>query len=88
MSEKWDAYLTEFEGKPASFFVDLGLNEEAPIAGLPWSLFIRLHLLNPREDGLTQGDEFDVLLSIEDSILKELKDKQAIYAGRMTTDNK
>src|SRR5256885_10104775 len=88
MSKKWDAYIADLDGKPASFFVDLGLHEEAPIASKPWSLVIRLNLLNPRQDGLTQGDEFEVLNAVEDAVLPALKETDAIYAGRMTTDGR
>src|SRR5262249_34747262 len=85
MAENWDAYLTNIDGKVASIFVDLGLKADVPMAGKPWSFFIRIPLLNPADNGLTQTEEFTILQSVEQAILDALKDQQAIYAGRVTT---
>jgi uncharacterized protein (TIGR01619 family) len=88
MAENWDAYLAKVDHKAASFWVDLGLRNEAPMATHPWAVVVELKLLSPNENGLTQQEEFDVLNGVEDAMLESFKSINAIYAGRMTTDGK
>src|ERR1051325_9827561 len=85
--ENWDAYLGSFDGKVASFFIDFGLHA-APFTDKPWAVVIRFDLLDSREDGLTKGEEFEVLNAIDDAILAVWKGAPIVYAGRMTTDRK
>jgi uncharacterized protein (TIGR01619 family) len=88
VAENWDAYIAQVDWKPASFWVDLGLRNEAPMATHPWAVVVELKLLSPNENGLTQKEEFDVLNGVEDAMLESFKSINAIYAGRMTTDGK
>jgi hypothetical protein len=34
MSDEWDFYFCQVEDHPASIFVDLGVRQDVPIAGL------------------------------------------------------
>ena len=87
MSENWDFYLLRVDDKPASIFVDLGVGREAPIKGLPFMAYLRVHMRAPRSDGLSSQEEFEALTSIEDAIEESLtSDGETIYVGRNTSD--
>ena len=86
MSDNWDFYLSELEGQPASFFVDLDLINDAPIAELPFLWTVRITLRDPRPDGLSSSDETPVLNQIEDALGDTLENCEppGVAAGRAT----
>ena len=86
MSDEWDFYFLRVDDKPASIFVDLGLEADAPIAGLGQMAWIRLYFHNAREDGLSSEDEYPVLIAIEDALQQVLVRDDTRYVGRNTTD--
>ena len=87
MSENWDFYLARVDDQPASFYVDLGIAEEAPLGTHTHMSYVRLIMNSPRPDGLSSDEEFDLLIAIEDHLEKELTgDGSAVYVGRNTSD--
>ncbi|HEV8695423.1 MAG TPA: DUF695 domain-containing protein [Lysobacter sp.] len=86
MSEQWDFYLCQVDGKPASIYLDLGIVSEAPIQGYGHVARIDLSMLAPRSDGLSSQVEFDRLNAIEDALCDQLID-HTHYVGRVTSDD-
>ena len=88
MSENWEVYLCQIEDKPASIVVDLGLHDDAPLAGLEDLVWLRVALLEARDDGLTTDDEAETLGDIEDALTGavEESDGAMVYVGRTTCD--
>jgi uncharacterized protein (TIGR01619 family) len=87
MTENWKNYFCNVNDKLASIALNLGLNEEAPIASKPWLLWVWVYLQHPRPDGLSDQSEFETIRSIEDELQKRLASTcQAVEAGRITTD--
>lgn len=86
MSDNWDFYLSEIEGAPASFFVDLDLVNDAPIADLPYLWTVRITLRDPQPDGLSGSEETPTLNQIEDALGETLEHTEppAVAAGRAT----
>jgi hypothetical protein len=87
MTDKWDFYPLRVDDKPASIMVDLGLINDVPIRAFPCMAYIRLHMRNPRDDGLSSQEEYEALIAIEKAIEAALAaSKDAIYVGRNTSD--
>lgn len=88
-SEEWDFYLCRIDDKPASIYLDLGLNEIAAQGDRANLFWVSVQMNNPREDGLSSDTESKKLWEIEDLIVGLITSKHdAIYAGRLTNDGK
>lgn len=89
MADDWDFYFLTVGGRPASIYVNLGLGAEGPRASHPWSAYVRLRMIAPREDGLSSQGEYDALIALEDALVEAVKAAGAtIYAGRCTVDGR
>ncbi len=85
MDDIWDFYFAKVEGDVASIFLNLSLEDRAPVAGYTHLLVLRLTMNAPRQDGLSSDDEFDALAVIDDALYTAVCDQEkAIYAGRVT----
>lgn len=85
MTNNWDFYALRVDDKPASIFVDLGLQSDVPLRSHPHMAYIRLHMNQPRPDGLSSQEEFDTLIKIEKVIEANLCGDQIGYVGRNTS---
>ena len=87
MSDVWDFYMCVVEDQIASIFLDLGLEENAPLAGLTDLVLLRLFLRWPTEDGLSSDEEFEALSDVENAIENKLAGRAntARYVGRVTS---
>jgi regulator of RNase E activity RraB len=85
MTDNWDFYALRVDGEPASIFVDLGIQTEAPLASHPHMAFVRLYMNQPRPDGLSSKEEFDTLIEIEKLLEKTLCGGEVGYVGRNTS---
>jgi len=86
MTDDWDFYALRVDGEPASIFVDLGIQSGAPLRSHPHLAYVRLHMRQPRADGLSSEEEFEALLSIERSLEANLCVDGACYVGRNTSN--
>lgn len=86
MTDDWDFYAARVDGKPASLYVNLGAEADAPVAGLTHVAHLRLRMRNPRDDGLSSQAEFDQLVRIEDALTAALCDAHTAYVGRNTSN--
>jgi uncharacterized protein (TIGR01619 family) len=85
MSSHWDFYFFVVDGKPCSTMLDLGLVTLAPIANRPWLLCVRIPLLKPRADGLTDNTEAEELGKLEEAFQRSIcVSCDAQFVGRMT----
>ena len=84
IKQDWDFVFTNIEDKPASIFLNLGLNAVAPIAfyNKRISIFIKMKTLLP--NGLSSPEENEALWEIEDVLVGALEKQHAIYAARVT----
>jgi hypothetical protein len=84
---QWDSYLCQGDHKLASIFLDLALQKAAPVKALPHMAYIRLHMMAPREDGLSSSEEFAQLSGLEDSLEAVLcREQSTLFVGRNTSD--
>ncbi len=85
--EDWDFYFSNVDDNLASFYLDIGLNQIAPVDKMPNFFYVSLKMSDPREDGLSSNREYETLIHIEDTLVKSLKDKHdIIYVGRLTSN--
>jgi regulator of RNase E activity RraB len=85
MSDRWDFYFAKIDGDIASIFVNLSLEDEAPVARYTSLLVVRLTMREPRDDGLSSDEEYAALSVIDETLYGEVCEKaNAIYAGRVT----
>lgn len=86
MPQRWQEnfafYLTNLDGHPASFVVDL--NAE-PQESHPLRLQLRVPLLKPRPDGLRDQAELEPMGALEDRLVEALRGVDAIYVGRLVS---
>ena len=71
--EDWGTYIAEYEGKPGTTLVDMGLKSSAPLSGYPYILVTGVKYKNCREDGFPEQGEFEKLYAISDAIGAKLK---------------
>lgn len=86
MTDNWDFYSLGVDGKPASIFVDLGVESDAPLKSHPYLAYVRLFMNQPRPDGLSSSEEFEALIEIEKSMEATLCEADVGYVGRNTSD--
>jgi len=87
VSEDWDFYFAQVDGRPASIYLDLGIAVGVPLPGYPDMAYLRVHMHQPRADGLSSQDEFDALIALEDRIVAMLTAGDAArFVGRCTSD--
>ena len=84
MSEDWDFYMCHIEDAPASIFLDLSLNEGAPLTDLDTLLQITYTMNSPLENGLSSSEEAEHLYQLEDKLMDILEPTQHSYVGRLT----
>ena len=81
----WDAYVLEWNGKPVSVVVDLGLADVAPMKSRSQVIIVRTQLLRPGSNGQPDRAEADRLDSLENELVGQLANSNgALYAGRYT----
>jgi uncharacterized protein (TIGR01619 family) len=89
MSDEWNSYICNVNDKLASIFVDIGIRPHVPDESKPWLLWVWVYFKKPRLDGLSSGEEFDVLISLEDKLVASMQQScDAILSGRITTDGR
>jgi uncharacterized protein (TIGR01619 family) len=89
MSEDWDSYFCNVNDKLASIRVDLGVRSTVPDASRPWLLWVWVYFKRPRTDGLSSSEEFDKLVSLEDTLQDALEKKcGVVLSGCITTDGR
>lgn len=88
MSDDWNFYLCRVDDQPASIFVNLGIRKLVPMRDLNTLIWLRLHMLDPRPDGLSSKEEFESLSVIEDMLCDTVgvDVTDARYVGRNTSD--
>ena len=85
MEEKWDFYFAKIDGDIASIFVNLSMEDLAPVPRLTQMVVLRLTMRDPRDDGLSSEDEYAALSLIDEALYNEICTKQnAVYVGRVT----
>ena len=85
MTNDWDFYRLRVDDQPASIFVDLGLEASAPLHALPFMAYVRLRMREPRDDGLSSQEEFEMLKRIEVALESGLSGEEVRYVGRNTS---
>jgi len=86
MSDNWKSYFCSVNGKLASIFFDFGIRQTVPDEGRSWLLWVWVYFKQPRPDGLSSREEFETLVSLEDSLVAALEQRcRAVLSGRITT---
>jgi len=85
--QDWDFYLTNVDNKLSSIAVDLGLYNYAPINDQENVVWISIKMNNPRQDGLSSNEEFELLGEIEDTLVAAINSKHnSTFVGRLTNE--
>jgi len=66
--------------------VDLGIKEELPFSNLQFMTYLRVYMKQPRPDGLSSNEEFELLCEIGDAVDNFVKDTKHLFVGRNTSD--
>lgn len=86
MAEDWESYIGELNEAPAVFLVNLGLLEEAPVAGKPDLLLIQIDLPSPDNEGLPSEEDYELLDKHEENVMVALCEAlDAISAGAVAS---
>ena len=82
---QFEMYVTSMDDGRALVNVDLAIAEKAPIPALHWMMGIQMEFLNPNEDGFYNEDEEDMIMEIQDYIIKVMNEEaRARYVGSVT----
>jgi len=85
MSDHWDIYFCEIEGKFASVVLDMDIWKEIEKSEYPHPMVLRIRIKNPGESGTPINEEAELINDLEDKI----NDESAgfgFHVGRVTTD--
>jgi uncharacterized protein (TIGR01619 family) len=87
--DEWEFYFSNVDDVLGSIYLNLGLRGISPVADKPFVVWLSIKMNNPRQDGLSSGEEFEQLTEIEDFIVPEFTKKHnAIYPGRLTSSGR
>jgi hypothetical protein len=84
MSKEWDFYFARVNDELASLFVDLGIRDSVPDPLRTYLVWCWVYMNQARSDGLSSASEAPVLGTIEDDLVRSLRE-QALFVGRITT---
>lgn len=83
--EHWDSYMCLVEDRATSMFLDLGYGEDAPIAGKPWLIRVKLRCHAAQENGMATADELSALQDLEEKVLAFTDTRKGVtYVGSIT----
>lgn len=86
-SEKWWTYIADYEGKPGSTRVDMGLRDEAPLASLPTLVVFGTKYVSKPESGFPTDESLEKLNAESDAhIVAVLSVRAGVYVGTFTHD--
>jgi regulator of RNase E activity RraB len=88
MATDFNFYLCNVNDKLSSIYVDLALRRDAPDPYRNRLLWVWVEMNFPRSDGLSDGPEAPKLYQIEDELTSALALSDAVFAGRITGDNR
>jgi uncharacterized protein (TIGR01619 family) len=89
MSENWNSYICNVNGKLASIAIDLEAGKQAAGGNKTWLLWVWVYLQSPRADGLSDAKEFETICAIDEELTKQISAAcDGINVGRITTDER
>lgn len=87
--DHWDFYMLRVDDLISSIYLNLSQAERGKINSQQTLFWFSLKMNNPREDGLSSQEEFDILLKFEESLNNYIaNNSDGIYVGRLTTDGR
>jgi uncharacterized protein (TIGR01619 family) len=85
MEENWEVYISEINGLPASFFLNLAAKPDGDPVLRPYVCRIDLKLVAPSEDGLHNEEESEALFRLEDKLNEAISSAHnGVFVGRVT----
>jgi uncharacterized protein (TIGR01619 family) len=89
MDENWEVYISELNGLPASFFLNLAAKPDGNSILRQYVCRLDLNLVAPSEGGLHTEEESGTLLKIEDELNEGLSvSHNGAFVGRVTHGGK
>lgn len=85
--QQWDFYFSNVDDKPGSFYLDMGLNQIAPVDKMHHFFSVCVRMNEPREDGLSSRSEYETLCDMEDLLVNNLTNRHNIIYVRRLTSN-
>ena len=82
--QAWQSYPGTVGGAPASWFVDVGAVEAAPVAGLPVRLDVEVAYA-PGPTGLPDATDLPYLGELDDAVRAAVEGLDGAYVGRRAT---
>lgn len=84
--EAWETYPAYVDGKPAMFFLNMGLVQAAPVAEAPALYLVKVQMKDPGPNGVGTGDEGEAFMPIEDALCGAATAAGYYFAGRVRSD--
>ena len=85
IKEEFDCYFKTFNEMPSSIHVNKAASSFSQKEEYPYMACVRIFMNNPLENGLSNRDEYDMLLEIESKLIKYIDDSMdIIYVGKST----
>jgi len=88
-SDYWWSYVADYDGKPGSIVVNIGIKKNAPFKNNPIRLVTGLTYSTNRSDGLPEDKDIDFLYSVSEKRIEFLKKylNDFLYVGSFTYQN-
>lgn len=84
--EAWETYPAFVDGKPAMFFLNMGMVQVAPLEAAPALYLIKVEMVDPGESGMGTPDEAERFMPFEDAACESAAQDGLLFAGRVRTD--
>src|SRR5215475_5252990 len=89
MDDNWAVYISEINGLPASFCLNLDARPDGDPDPRAYICRLDLNLAAPSVDGLTTQEESESLRELEDELIEALSNSHnGVFVGRVTHDGK
>ncbi|MDU5142972.1 MAG: DUF695 domain-containing protein [Paenibacillus dendritiformis] len=85
MSDHWDIYFCDIQGKFSSIVLDMDIWKEIEKSEYPHPMVMRIPIKNPGKSGTPIHEEAELLNDLEDKITNEISGF-GFLVGRITTD--
>ena len=85
--QAWETYPAFVDGKPAMFFLNMGMVQAAPIASAPALYLVKVEMADPGPDGMGTAAEADRFMPFEDALCEAAAKAGLYFVGRVRAGN-
>lgn len=88
VEDQWDFYPCHIDDTPASIFLNLWFETNAPVTAVDTLYWLRIQMTDKAEHGMGSAAEAEILLPVEDHFTRRAQASGFVYVGRLRCDGR